>query len=83
MSFYVVLNSDKCLDHFPENKPDYFRSIMRVPISLNGVWKVALMDIGYVHNHVVIDKELYVHCNACSGTLVDGEVTSLLRRVPP
>lgn len=80
MSFHMVLNSDKSLNHFPDNKPCHFRTVIKIPLVLRGIWKVALLEIGFQQQNP-IHQNLYIYCSVCSGTIVDGEVTQLLRRL--
>ena len=84
MSFYVTVNSDECLQYFPENMPYHFRTHLQSSQYLNGNWKVALLDIQMSEtgkNGRLIKDNLYIHCDVCSESILDGEKENLLRMV--
>ena len=57
---------------------------LKSQLTLNGVWKVALMDIKIPqNNHMLEEKDLYLFSNMCGESVVDGVSQSLLRRVCP
>lgn len=78
MSFYIIVSSDKSLEYFPLNKPYHYRSFLKSPLILPGIWKVGLTEIELTKTQ---NKQLYVYSNICSETMIDGEMQPLLRRV--
>lgn len=81
MSIYVVLNSDRNLKLHETNKPYCFQTYFHTPLYLKGLWKVALVDFAFANDEPTTVDHLYVHCNECTGMVVDGEVQSVLRRI--
>lgn len=81
MSIYVVLNSDRNLKLYETNKQYCFQTYFHTPLYLKGVWKVALVDFAFANDEPTTVDHLYVHCNVCTGMVVDGEVQSVLRRI--
>ena len=81
MAHYVVIQSNKNLDYFPDNKPFRFRTYLQSALNLKGNWKVALVDIFVLENSVKSKQNLYVHCDICGESIVDGEKDNLLRMV--
>lgn len=81
MSHYIVINSNKNLKYFPENQPYHFRTFFQIPLSLPGLWKIALVEATISEPNLKTGHPLYLHCNACDGCIVDGEYDSLLRMI--
>ena len=79
MSHYVIINSDQCLEYFPDNEPYRFRTYLQAPLNLSGVWKVALVDINLFETKTKTKQILYLHSNICGESIIDGEKEDLLR----
>ena len=80
----MVINSQQCMNVFPDNKPYRFVTHLKLQLSLNGVWKVALIDIKIPqNNHRFEEKDLYIFSNMCGESIVDGVSQPLLRRIYP
>jgi hypothetical protein len=50
MSIYVTMSSDRALNYFPQNNTYNFKTHLNAPLLLDGVWKVALVDVDIVSN---------------------------------
>jgi hypothetical protein len=74
------MSSDQCLDYFNLNTPYQFKSHLRNPLILNGLWKVALVEADITTNYSREDS-LYLHSNVCEESIVDGLEKPLLRRL--
>lgn len=81
MSFHMIVNIDGCLDYFPNNKPHRFVTHLQTPLNLRENWKVALVDINLPGHDSAKETDIYLCCNICTGTLVDGIYRSVLRRI--
>lgn len=80
----MVINSQQCMDVFPDNKPYRFFTPLKSQLTLKGVWKVALIDIKIPqNNHLFVEKDLYIFSIMCGESVVDGVSQPLLRRVCP
>lgn len=82
MSFYMIVNSQQSASVFPDNKPFHFFTHLKLKLALNGVWKVALIDIKIpLNNHIFEQKDVYSFSNMCGESIIDGVYKPLLRRV--
>lgn len=54
MSFHMIVNSDGCLDYFPNNKPHRFVTHLQTPLNLRENWKVALVDMTLLKKRISI-----------------------------
>lgn len=81
MSFYMIVNSNQNLDYFPNNKPFKFWTHLQSPLNLKGMWKIALVDVKIDVNTLYESKDVYLYCNICGESLVDGTLQPLLRRI--
>lgn len=82
MSFYMIVNSQQSASVFPDNKPFKFFTHLKSKLALNGVWKVALIDIKIPpNNHMFEQKDVYLFSNMCGESIIDGVYKPLLRRV--
>ena len=54
--FQVTLPSN--VKGHPRNKPVQFETTLAKPLDLPGDWEVALLDISYPHNWLVLNKPL-------------------------
>ena len=80
MSIYVTMSSDQCLDYFNLNTPSKFKSHLRNPLILNGLWKVALVEADTTTNYSR-EASLYLHFSVCEESIVYGLEKLLLRRL--
>ena len=76
MSVYVTMSSDKALKYFPQNKSYTFK-----PLLLEGVWRVALVDVDIISSTSKTDA-IYLYSSICGESIVEGEKRPLLRRLP-
>lgn len=83
MSFYMIVNSDRCSEYFPTNTAYRFSTYLKFPLALTGSWKVALAEIKVSDNRMHADshRDVYVYSSICEESIVDGEKQSLLRRL--
>lgn len=81
MSHYIVINSNNNLEYFPDNKPYHFRTVFQAPLHLTGFWKMAAVEAIIAEPNAKVGYNLYLHCDACDGCILDGEYASLLRPV--
>ena len=81
MSFYVIVNSDRNLDFFPNNKPYRFWTHLTSQLSLKGKWKIALVDVKIDVDVMLEHKDVYIYSNICGESIIDGSLKPLLRRI--
>jgi hypothetical protein len=81
MSIYVTMSSDRALHYFPQNKSYNFKTHLNAPLLLEGVWKVALVDVDIVSNTSKTEA-IYLYSSICREYIVEGEKKPLLRRLP-
>jgi len=58
--FQLTLPSNASITFSPDNKPANYTTTLPSPISLEGEWEVALIDIQYPHNWMNITKDVYI-----------------------
>ena len=58
--FQLTLPSNASITFSPDNKPANYTTTPPTPISLEGEWEVALIDIQYPHNWMNITKDVYI-----------------------
>ena len=58
--FQLTLPSKASITFAPDNKPANYTTTLPSPISLEGEWEVALIDIQYPHNWMNITKDVYI-----------------------
>ena len=58
--FQLTLPSNASITFSPDNKPANYSTTLPSPISLEGEWEVALIDIQYPHNWMNIPKDVYI-----------------------
>jgi len=56
----LTLPSNASITFSPDNKPANYTTTLPSPISLEGEWEVALIDIQYPHNWMNITKDIYL-----------------------
>lgn len=82
----IVLSSKDSLIFFPNNTPTQFTCVLSSPIHLEGRWSIGLKDVRVgvkaIRTHLSLINCLFdVHLSQVSGTICDGEESTLLRRV--
>ena len=77
----MTINSNGSTKFFPSNRPYHFRSQLNTPLCLDGCWKMALVDISYRGDIHPLNSILYIFSNICSGSIIDGVHTNLLRKL--
>jgi len=82
MSIYVVLSSDKSSPYFPKNTPYKFKSHLNSPITLDGNWRMALIEAD-ITSTLSKEDAIYVYSSICQDSIVEGEKKPLLRRLMP
>ena len=83
MDVVVYIRSDECDDYFEANKPYKFRVHMKKPLILKGFWTVALVEFYCtISSKAKNDEVLYLFCNFCKESVIDGEMKPILRRIP-
>ena len=58
--FQLTLPSNASITFSPDNKPANYTTTLPSPISLEGEWEVALIDIQYPHNWMNITNDVYI-----------------------
>ena len=58
--FQLTLPSNASITFSPDNKPANYTTTLPSPISLEGEWEVALIDLQYPHNWMNITKDIYL-----------------------
>ena len=81
MSIYVTMSSDRALNYFPQNNPCNFKTHLNAPLLLEGVWKVALVDVDIVSNTSKTEA-IYLYSSICGESIFEGEKKPLLHRLP-
>lgn len=81
MSHYVIIHSDQNKKYFPDNKSCHFRCHFQSTLNLDGVWKVALVDINLTTSIPKTKQNVYMYSDICGESFVDGQRESLLRLV--
>jgi len=75
------MSSDRALTYFPQNNPYNFKTHLTAPLLLEGVWKVALVDVDIVSSTSKAEA-IYLYSTICGESIVEGEKKPLLRRLP-
>ena len=81
MSIYVTMSSDRALHCFPQNKSYNFKTHLNAPLLLEGVLKVALVDVDIVSSTSKTEA-IQLYSGICGESIVEGEKKPLLRRLP-
>lgn len=55
-SFYITLQSDSSMIHFPDNSITSFKNHYSEPIRLDNFFEVAMVECSYVHSRVLVDQ---------------------------
>lgn len=78
MSIYMVLNSDKHSNYYPQNKPYNFKAHLIRPMNLEGKWMVSLVDFK-TDTSALFYEDVYMYCDMCGDSIIDGSMYPLLR----
>lgn len=85
MERYVFVRDSESNHIFTENKPYNFKVQLKLPLSFNGYWKVALCEISIKTDpkarRKTVDNTLFIYSNVCKESVVDGGERPLLRRI--
>lgn len=82
MSMYAIVSSDSSLQYFPQNKSYHFKVHLNTPLTLEGIWKVALMEASVsTSKPLKVSKPLCMYSNICGESIVNGEKEPLLRKL--
>ena len=65
MSFYMIVNSDKIINYFPNNKPYSFFTHLQSSLRLQEYWRVSPIDFKISIHDVFNEKDVYLYCNIC------------------
>ena len=60
VEFQITLPSNSSLKYSPDNKSSNFTTTLPAPITLEGEWEVALIDLQYPHNWMNIPNDVYI-----------------------
>jgi arylamine N-acetyltransferase len=78
---YIYVQSDESNNYFSENQTSHFKVHLKVPIYLEGTWKVALVDFRATENASTKTSDgLYIYSDVCGESIVQGDARPLLRR---
>ena len=83
--YMYVTNKDSSL-YFPQNDASIFRVKLKNTLILKGSWKIGLCTIDMTNvdvkgNNSAGARGLFITCNVCTGLIVDGVQTRVLRCV--
>lgn len=86
MDKYIYIRSDESNDYFVDNKPYNFKIHLLLPLTLNGFWKVGLMEFhaqvqSSIRSKRNLDETLFIYTDLCKGTIIQGREQPLLRRL--
>lgn len=84
MDRYVYIESDDSDSYFKDNEHCKFKIHLKYPLMLPGTWKVGLVAFYTTINtrQKLNSSTLYLYCNFCKESLVQGELRKLLRNIP-
>jgi len=83
-NIYLHVSNKDSAAYFPQNDPCLFRVKLKNTLNLQGRWKIGLCSIDMnnvdVKDSDMIDaKQVYITCNICTGLIVDGAQTRVVR----
>ena len=83
-SIYLRVSNKDSLLYFPENEASLFRVKLKNTLNLTGLWLIGLCSVDMVHvdvsgNTATGASTLAITCNICTGLIVDGSQTRVLR----
>ena len=68
------------MNYFHQNTPTNFKSHLNSPIILNGIWRVALVEVN-ISSSISKSNDIYLHYDICDDSIVNGNRKPLLRRL--
>jgi hypothetical protein len=74
---YLFLSPSDSIDCFAENNSWEFTVTLPKTIPLTGSWVCALTEISY--SGKLKGRDIYIFCDLCEGTCVQGRILPLLR----
>ena len=78
----IYVQSDESDDYFSNNDIFKFKVHLNTPLTLQGFWKVALVEFHVREKaKTKADEALYVYTDICKESIVHGEEKALLRRL--
>jgi hypothetical protein len=83
---HVQSDDENNLEYFPNNTSYNFKVHLTEPLTLTGVWKIALCDIFINENSKQTNyaNQLYIFCNIAGVSILSGkQQSSLMRAVSP
>jgi hypothetical protein len=83
---YIHVSSKDSALYFPLNRPALFRVKLNTTLNLEGTWKMGLCSIYLKNvnlqtNASVLPSFLFIACNVCTGLIVNGTQTRILRSI--
>ena len=75
------MSSDKAFKYFPQNKSYTLKTHFSAPLLLEGVWRVALVDVDIISSTSNSDA-IYLYSSICGESIVESEKRPFLRRLP-
>ena len=79
---YIYIQNDESNDYFSDNHVYKFKVHLNTPLTLHGVWKVALVQFTVLEKtKSKANEALYIYSNICDQSIVHGREKSLLRRL--
>ena len=84
MDRYIYIRSDESDVYFSDNQVYRFKVHLNLPLSLHGIWKVALTEFYAIDESKSKTKTtdaLYIYTDLCKESIVHGVEQPLLRRL--
>ena len=86
MDRYLYIKSNASEQYFSNNQVYQFKVHLHVPLSLQGMWKVGLVEFHAEINTKVrttkkVNQTLYVYSDLCKSSILEGSEQPLLRRL--
>ena len=79
---YIYVQSDDSDSYFSDNSVYKFKVHLNAPLTLQGLWKVALVEFSAKEKtKSKAGEALYVYTDLCKESIVHGEEETLLRRL--
>jgi hypothetical protein len=81
---YMHVSDKDSAAYFPQNRPSIFRVKLKTTLNLTGSWKIGVCCVDMTNIDVKRNKatgvsRLFITCSACTGLIVNGEQTRVLR----
>ena len=83
---FLHVSSKDSIGYFPDNTPALFRVKLNNTLNLKGMWQIGLCQLTLENVTLNVGKRsmsnrLFIGCNVCSGMIVDGKQTRVIRTV--